>query len=557
LVLRFIPKEYWKITADLSKISTKEGFTANLFSISGKNVEIYNEEQSSDILKSLENATYQVSEIRRKEQKKNPYPPFITSTLQQDSSRKLGYPPNRTMSIAQKLYEGISLESEGHVGLITYMRTDSTRIADVAIEEVRKYITEKYSKDFVPSTPKVYKTKKSAQDAHEAIRPTSVNRTPESIKGDLSPEQYKLYKLIWERFVASQMESALIDMTSVDIKANDCIFRSTGSVVKFEGFLSLYEEGKDEVEEKAATLPKLEKSEMLEMLKITPSQHFTEPPARYTEASLVKDLEEKGIGRPSTYASIIGTIVDRGYVIKLGKTLKPTELGIITNGLLVKHFPIILDVAFTAKMEDELDEISEGKMQWIDTLREFYTPFKESLAKAEVDMKKVKLEEKTEEKCEKCGSFMVVRQSRYGAFLACSGFPKCRNIKNLAKKGEEEVKTDEKCPKCGSGMEVKRSRFGTFIACTNYPKCKHTASISKKTGVICPEKDCGGDIVEKRSKKGRMFYSCSNYPKCTFAVWNKPINEPCPTCGSFLTERKTKTATIKECGKKCGYKLEE
>jgi len=557
LVQRFVPEEYWKITAMLLKKGAKNSFSSLIHSKEGQQIAISSAEQSESILKALEGSVYKVKEVRKREQKRNPFPPFITSSLQQDAARKLGYPAKKTMSIAQRLYEGIEIEGEGHVGLITYMRTDSTRVADVAIQEVRKYIGENFSPSYMPKAPNVYKTKKSAQDAHEAIRPTSVYRSPEKIKASLTPEQMKLYELIWKRFVASQMNPAVSDMTSVDIDANGYLFRSSGSVIKFDGFLSLYEESKDEKEEKQSNLPALEEGEVLQLESLSPSQHFTEPPARYTEASLIKELEEKGIGRPSTYAPIISTVVDRGYVIKDLKALKPTELGIITNGLLVKHFPIILDIAFTARMEEELDEIEEGKMNWTDTLKEFYGPFKESLDKAGVEMKKVKMEEKTDEVCEKCGSPMVVRQSRYGAFLACSGFPKCKNTKDLPRKGEQQIEVKEACEKCGSPMEVKRSRFGMFLACSNYPKCKHTKSILKKTGVKCPEKDCGGDIIEKKSKKGRIFFACSNWPKCKFATWQKPLLETCPTCGSFLTEKRTKTSVTKECSKKCGYKSEE
>jgi DNA topoisomerase I len=554
LVQRFVPKEFWKITALFSKKNKKQSFESLVFSKSGKQIEIGDEASASAVLKELDGADYEVKEVRRKEQKRNPYPPFITSTLQQDASRKLGYQAKRTMSIAQKLYEGIEVSGEGYVGLITYMRTDSVRSADTAVEEVRRYIGEKISADHLPKTPNQYKTKKGAQDAHEAVRPTSVFRTPEQVKNDLTPEQYKLYDLIWKRFVASQMKPALFDMTSVDIAAKEYIFRASGSVIKFDGFLSLYEESRDENDEKSATLPELSEKEPLILEKITPSQHFTQPPARYNEASLVKELEERGIGRPSTYAPIISTIVDRGYVIKDGRTLKPTELGIITNGLLVKHFPTVLDIEFTARMEDELDEIEEGKIVWTKVLEEFYGPFKTSMEKAGVEMKKVKMEEKTDEVCEKCGSPMVVRQSRYGAFLACTGFPKCKNTKDLPRKGEEITEAAEPCEKCGSSMEVKRSRFGAFLACSAYPKCKNTRSILKKIGVKCPEAGCGGDIVEKRSKKGRVFFSCSNWPKCKFSSWQRPLPETCPTCGAILTEKYSKAGISKECSKKCGYK---
>ncbi len=554
LVQRFVPKEYWKITANLTKQDRKIIFTAQLLSKEGQNIEIKNKTEAEEILENLKDADFVVKEVKTREQKRNSPPPFITSTLQQDAARKLGFQAKKTMSIAQKLYEGVEISGEGYIGLITYMRTDSVRVSDEAIKEVRKYINEKISPQYLPKVPHVYKSKKGAQDAHEAIRPTSVFRTPELVKKDLTPDQYKLYELIWKRFVASQMKSAVLDITTADINAKNYVFRANGNFMKFDGFLKLYEESKDEGEERPNILPDLEAGEKLFVIKIEPSQHFTQPPARYNEASLVKELEEKGIGRPSTYAPIISTIIERGYVVKEGKALKPTELGIITNGLLVKHFPKILDVKFTALMEEELDEIEEGKISWTKVLQDFYTPFKEAMEKASVEMQKVKLEEKTDEICEKCGSPMVVRQSKYGPFLACSNFPKCRNTKDLPRKGEEKIEDIPPCEKCGSPMEVKRSRYGLFLACTNYPKCKNTRSILKKIGVKCPMPDCDGEIVEKRTKKGRIFYSCSNYPKCQFSSWQKPLVETCPVCGAYLVEKYSKSGITKECSKKCGYK---
>jgi len=556
-IQRFTAQEYWSITAFLKKDGALEPFSAAVHSKDGAQIKIETKEAADRVLKDLEGAVFEVSEVRKKEQKRHPYAPFITSTLQQEAFRKFGYPAKRTMSIAQRLYEGMDLKDKGHVGLITYMRTDSVRIADSALSEVRKFIAQKYSEKYLPQAPRVYKTKKSAQDAHEAIRPTSVLRDPGSLKNILSQDQLKIYGLIWKRFVASQMESAVLDQTSADIKAEPYLFRAMGSVIKFDGFLTVYEESRDEEEEKTGLLPELNKGEKLTLDRIEPKQHFTQPPARYTEATLVKVLEEKGIGRPSTYAPIIGTIIDRGYVVRDGRALKPTELGIITNGLLVKHFPTVLDIKFTAHMEDELDEIAEGKIDWVAVMEEFYSPFKETLEKAAKEMPKVKMEEKTDEVCEKCGSPMVVRQSRYGSFLACSAFPKCKNTKDLDSKGAIVPESKEVCKKCGKPMKVKRSRFGSFLACTGYPKCKNIVSILNKTGVKCPEKDCGGDIVEKRTRKDRTFFACSNYPKCKFATWHKPIAENCPDCGAFLVEKRTKSSVTKECSKKCGYKTQE
>jgi DNA topoisomerase-1 len=530
---KFKPQEYWDIQAELSNKDGK-GFSARLVAKGEgslgvrpgeKGKIIASENEARQIVKELENASYLVKEVRKKEQRRYPAPPFITSTLQQEAARKLGFSAKRTMTIAQKLYEGEEVKGEGRVGLITYMRTDSVRIAHEAESEVRKYINQNIGTPFLPPAPVRYKKKKTAQDAHEAIRPTSVFRTPEKLQNSLKGDELKLYELIWKRFVACQMEAAVYDQTSVDVQAGEYLLRAAGSVLKFEGFLRLYVEGVDDSaeEEREGALPELSENEKLRLLKVGPQQHFTVPPPRYTEASLVKELEQKGIGRPSTYAPIISTIQERGYVTKEGKALKPTEIGMVTNGLLVKHFPKILDIKFTARMEDDLDEIVEKKIEWISVLKEFYGPFKQSLAEADVKMEKVKTEIMTEEICPECGSKLVIREGRFGKFMACSTYPKCKFTKNLP---EEEAKAraiQETCEKCGKPMTIKRGRFGEFLACTGYPNCKNIKPILKKLGVKCPK--CTGELVERRTKRGKLFYSCSNYPKCDFATWQRPSAE--------------------------------
>ena len=529
-IKKFKAEEYWDILAQLST-REKEEFLAKLTAKGEealgvrpkeKGRVISSETEAKKILKELEGARYRVTKIEKKEQKRHPSPPFITSTLQQEAARKLGFSAKRTMVLAQKLYEGIDLKGEGRIGLITYMRTDSVRLAEEAEKAVRKYIAEVFGKEYLPPQPQRYKKKKQAQDAHEAIRPTSVLRHPEKIKESLKPDELKLYDLIWKRFIACQMKSAVFDQTAVNIQANHYRFRATGSVLKFDGFIKVYLESEDEGEgeEKAGTLPLLKEGEELSLLSLSPEQHFTQPPPRYNEASLVKELEKRGIGRPSTYAPILSTVQERGYVEKEGKALKPTEIGITTNRLLVKHFPRIMDIKFTAHMEDDLDDIVAEKMEWAEALKEFYEPFAKALAEAEVKMEKVKKEIKTKELCPKCGKIMVIRQGRYGDFLACSGYPKCKFTKTLPEEESKALVGQEKCEKCGRPMTLKHSRYGDFLACTGYPKCKNIKPILKKIGAKCPK--CGGELVERRTRKGKLFYGCSNYPKCEFATWQKP-----------------------------------
>ncbi len=527
-VQAFVPKEYWSITAEFEGREGEPGFKAKLAKKDNKKIELNNEEETKKVLSDLSDTQFRVSEIETKEVKRNPSAPFTTSKLQQEASRKLGFSAKKTMMLAQQLYEGIDIGEEGPVGLISYMRTDSTRVSNEAIEAARIFIKEKWGADYLPGKPNIYKSKKKTQDAHEAIRPTYFQYPPETVKKHLSKDQWKLYQLIWNRFIACQMSPALIDQTRAQIAAKNYLFNASGSTIKFQGFTAVYVEGVDVEEEKEEKLPSLKKDDIHKLSELMPAQHFTQPPPRYTEASLVKELEEKGIGRPSTYATILSTIQERDYVQKEKNQLKPTELGFMVTDLLIQSFPEILDVTFTAHMEEELDMIEEGKMQWRNTMKEFYGPFKESLEKAKKDMKNVKAEETpTDLVCEKCGKTMVIKWGRKGKFLACSGYPECKNTKDFTVNEEgkvvpmervEEI-TETACPKCGKPMVVKSGRFGRFLACSDYPDCKTTLPLT--TGIPCPNDD-GGVLVERRTKRGRVFYSCSNYPKCSYATWEIP-----------------------------------
>lgn len=523
----FVPREYWSVTGRFETLG-KDAFTAKLSKKDGKKLELGNGEEAAAVLSDLEGSGFHVAEVETRETKRNPAAPFTTSKLQQEAARKLGYTAKKTMMLAQQLYEGVELGDEGPVGLISYMRTDSTRISGEAIAAAREFIAQKYGPDYLPKAPNVYKSKKKSQDAHEAIRPTYFQWTPEAVKGHLSRDQYRLYQLIWNRFIACQMTQALIDQTRAQIQARNYTFSASGSTVRFPGFMAVYIEGQDVEEEKEEKLPPLKKDEKVNCLGIDPAQHFTQPPPRFTEASLVKELEEKGIGRPSTYASILSTIQDREYVVKDGKQLKPTELGFTVTDMLVVSFPEILNVEFTARMEEELDQIEEGQMEWRKAMGEFYGPFSASLEKAKKEMKNIKAEEvPTDISCDKCASMMVIKWGRKGKFLACSAYPECKNTKDfttdeagkiVAVEKTSEV-TDTPCPTCGKQMIVKSGRFGRFFACPDYPNCKTTLPFS--TGIPCPEDD-GGMLVERRTKKGRVFFSCSKYPSCKYATWELP-----------------------------------
>jgi len=553
-VQSFVPREYWTIDAQLAKgrdgateqavAAARQGFRARLVGYVGDKkgkLEIGSQIEAERLIALLKAAAYRVLTVQQKVQSRRPAPPFITSTLQQEASRRLGFSAKRTMAVAQQLYEGLSLGPEGEVGLITYMRTDSTQVAETARKEARGYIAARFGKEFIPPSPREYRKKvKGAQEAHEAIRPTSAMREPETIRRHLRSDQYRLYALVWQRFLASQMADAQFDQTTVEIEAapeNDSkalLLRAINTQLRFPGYRQLYEESRDNGEEEDEgknPLPGLAADDALLLLDLLPEQRFTEPPPRYTEASLVRTLEEKGIGRPSTYAPTMATIQERDYVAKDGRYLRPTDLGFVVNDLLVEHFPEFVDEGFTAEMEEELDEIASGERSWEPVVEQFYRPLERALDAAK---EATPQREMTDEKCDKCGRPMVVRWGRRGRFLACSGFPECRNSRPL--EGEEEPQpepTDEKCDECGAPMVIRRGRFGRFLACTRYPECKGRRPLLTKVGVGCPR--CGGDLVERRSRKGRVFYGCANYPKCDFVVWSRPLAQACPQCGGLLT----------------------
>lgn len=526
-IKKFVPEEYWTIISSL-KDKAGEIFEANLFKIDGDTPEISSEQESSDLVSKLKAADFRVKEIKQKDAKRNPAPPFTTSTLQQAGARRKGLSPRNTMRIAQQLYEGIQIHGGELVGLITYMRTDSTRIADEALTAVRRHIDSTLGNEYIPEQPRYFKKKKGSQDAHEAVRPTDVTITPESIKNDLSAEQFKLYDLIWRRFVASQMSVALFKQTSIDIIAGkDIIFRTTGSIRIFDGYLNIYPDAKSEGD---TFVPlKIKVDEILELLKITPEQHFTKPPGRFSESALIRELDNKGIGRPSTYSQIIATLYNRDYVNKEEGRMIPTDLGETVSTVLTKSFPNIFNIEFTAQMEEELDQIESGEQKWQDVLNDFYTPFEKTLKEVSKLSASIKesLQEESDEVCEVCGKPMIIKWGRFGKFLSCTGYPECKFSKPL-KSSEESLShvTDEKCEKCGGDMVVKKGRNGEFLACSNYPECKNTKSIP--LGIQCP-KD-GGDIVARRTKRGRPFFGCSNYPDCDFAIWQKPIAVTCPSC---------------------------
>lgn len=564
---KFVSEEYWSIHA-MVEGKAPPAFEIKLIRYRNEEIKIPDQQEAERIKGALSASEYLVKSIEKKEKKKNPPPPFTTSKLQQEAARRLRFTAQKTMLIAQRLYEGIEIGDEGPVGLITYMRTDSVRISKDAQTEARHYIKESIGREYLPDRAAEYKNKRGIQDAHEAIRPTSAVRTPESIKGFVDKDTYNLYRLIWNRFIASQMNPAIMDTTTVDIEAGEYLLRATGTVIKFIGFMKLYEEGRDESgtaeEEEEGLIPPLTEGGRLTLISLETKQHFTQPPARYTEASLIKELEEKGIGRPSTYAAILSTIQERKYVEKREGRFHPTELGVLVNDLLVAHFPELIDVSFTAKMEEELDEIEEGRYEWTSVVGDFYGPFSQHLEKAQKEMRNLKREETpTDIKCDKCGSAMVIKWGRLGYFLACSAYPDCKNTMEF-RRGEDgsieilrEESTGEDCPACGAPMGIKSGRYGRFLACSNYPACRTTRPIT--TGVKCPEPDCGGEITEKKTKRGRVFYSCTNYPSCKFAMWDKPVPQACPQCGApFLVEKRTRTGEKRiACIKKgCGYRAE-
>ncbi len=568
----FKPEEYWTLTATVTPTPKEHLFPAKLHKIGTKKGEINNygfridADRANELAADAKEQPFVVDKVQKRERKQKPVPPFITSTLQQEASRKLRYTAKKTMMIAQQLYEGLTIGEEGSVGLITYMRTDSTRIAQDALTAARKYIKTQYGSDYLPARAIHYKSKKGAQDAHEAIRPTLNLRTPESLKPYLSNDQYRLYDLIWKRFIACQMNPTILDATTIDIKAGHYLFRATGSVIKFDGFRRIYMEGQDDITngdnnegDENVNLPDVAEGDVLDLRKLEPKQHFTQPPPRYNEATLVKALEAKEIGRPSTYATILSTIQGRDYITQEQRRLMPTDVGRLVNELLIHGFPDIVDVEFTKEMEQKLDTIAEGKAGWVDTLDEFYPSFQDALKEAPDKMYEARkaMETESDQQCEKCGGNMIIKWGKYGRFLGCANYPGCENIKAL--NGDdiaaEPEETDTLCDKCGEVMVIKQSRSGArFMACSGYPKCKNAKPIPM--GVDCPEPDCDGYLGERRSKRGRVFYGCSNYPTCGFASWDKPIAEPCPQCDApYIVEKAQKSGdTIHACASKtCDY----
>jgi len=611
-IFAFDSQEYWSLTAQLES-EDPPPFKAKLSKYANKKIDLKNEEQVKKIVSEVEETDFRVEKVTKKQKKKNPVPPFITSLLQQEAHGKLRFTAKRTMSIAQNLYEGIELGDRGQVGLITYMRTDSFRLSDDALAEARQYIQQTFGSDYLPAKPNYYKNRKGAQEAHEAIRPTSAELTPDVVKPFLNKDQFALYTLIWKRFIASQMTPAIIDQTQVIIRSGKALFNAAGSVVVFKGCTILYQKVANSKDEKngEALLPPMEKDQTLKLIKLEPAQHFTQPPPRYTEATLIKALEENGIGRPSTYAAILANISGRDYVSVEKRRFRPTELGFLVTDLLVGSFPDILNTSFTAQMENNLDKIEQGEVKWTRVMEDFYKSFQKDLDTAEDKMKgevptdipcpkcnlpmviksgrngvflactgypeckstsnferddngKIVMEEipeigKDEEPCEKCGEPMVVKSGRFGPFLACSAYPDCKNTRDLGSKDSNDTDsgpTNIKCKECGAAMVVKRSRAGQrFLACENYPKCTHTESISTK--IPCPNEGCEGMVVEKASRKGRKFFACNKYPECRFAMWDEPFDDVCPDCGTHVLgiKRPNGEAPVLACRKKgCGFK---
>lgn len=561
----FVPQEFWSVTGWF-KSATSDAFSTKLNKIAGKDFSIPNESESKKVVKDILAQTYHISSIVKKEVKRNPAPPFITSTLQQEASQRLRFTAKKTMMVAQQLYEGVELESGEAVGLITYMRTDSVRSSDESIQAARKFIFDTYGNEFVPKNPRQYKTGKSAQDAHEAIRPTNMDLHPKKIKKSLTADQAKLYELVWNRFIASQAETAIFDQTTVDISGGIFTFRAQGKVTKFQGFLAVYEDIDDpesEKEDESKIPVGLIENQKMDLNKLEPKQNFTKPLPRYTEAGLVKELESNGIGRPSTYAGIITTLTDRKYVDMKERKFYATDLGLNVNELLVKTFPELFDYEFTAKMEDNLDQIAEGNLEYKGVLDKFYIPLQKTLEGVKDQIKSLKssMTEKTEFVCEKCGSAMVIKFGKNGKFLACSNFPTCRNTKSLdapnEKSSDEPEYVGRECPNCKSQLIIKKGRFGKFIACANYPECKYTEQIQVAADniMLCPKCKVG-HIQERKSKKGKVFFGCTSYPACDFASWDRPILEACPSCKhGYLLQKVRKAGTTKSCPE-CNHSIE-
>ena len=610
----FEPQEYWSLTAHLES-EEPPPFAARLARYEGKKIDLKNQEQTQEVILHVEKQTFKVAEVSKKKKRKNPPPPFITSLLQQEAYGRLGFSAKKTMSLAQNLYEGIDLGERGQIGLITYMRTDSFRLSNDAVFQARDFIKQAFGKDYVPAKPNRFKGRQGAQEAHEAIRPTSVELDPKIISRYLTKDQLSLYELIWKRFIACQMKSALLDQTQVDITAGKAMFKASGSVVLFKGFTALYEESLNNSGSQkngGARLPLLKKGQPLHLIKLDPVQHFTQPPPRFSEATLIKALEENGIGRPSTYATILANITEREYVAVEKRRFKPTELGFLIAELLVKNFPDIFDPTFTALMEGNLDKIERGEVKWTNVVKEFYSPFEKDLKKARQEMRGEVL---TDIACAECNRPMAIKSGKNGLFLACTGFPECKSTTNfsrddkgriVADRGSELGKEQGTCELCGRPMVVKGGKFGSFLACSGYPECRHTLGIGPDTSgglrpestevgcnacgakmvvkvnragqrflacekypacthteplstdVPCPKKDCQGTLVERVSKKGRKFYACNQYPKCGFAMWNEPFNQVCPECGSQVlgVKRRKGFEPILICRRKgCGFTM--
>jgi len=604
-ILAFKPEEYWSLTARL-RAGEPPVFEAQLSKIGGQKAKLADEAQTQAVVAAVRDEIFRVAEISQRLVKPRPAPPFITSTLQQEAFNKLGLPAAKTMSLAQRLYEGVEMGPEGAMGLITYMRTDSPRIIPQAQAEARRFIEQAFGRDYLPAKPPAYKAPKGAQEAHEAIRPTSAFRTPDEAARHLSKDLAALYGLIWRRFMASQMAPAQVDQTLAEIGAGDCTFRASGSILRFDGYRRVL--GGEDKEDNP--LPGLKKGQELKLEELLPGQHFTQPPPRFTDASLVKEMEEKGIGRPSTYAAILSTLVNKEYAQRLKGRFQPTELGMVVSDLLVKSFPDLMDVKFTAQMEADLDQIEEGRTGWQETLGRFYGPFARDLDSAKQNMADLKAKGlPTEVTCPKCGSPMVIRLGRAGQFLACSAYPECKTTTDFSRDEsgriilEQAQPTDETCPKCGRPMAVRSGRFGQFLACTGYPECKGTKPLPGQkerppdeptdevcdkcgapmviktarrggrflactaypkcknsrplpTGVACPRPGCGGQLVERTTKRGKVFYGCSNYPKCDYVLWQRPVPKACPKCGQpFLLLKQLKAGPTLACPiKGCGYK---
>jgi DNA topoisomerase I len=558
----FVPEEYWNLYAHLAADGPPE-FAATLREKDGERVALASGAETQAVIAELADVPFVVKDAVRGERRRNPAPPFITSTLQQEAARKLRFSASKTMLVAQQLYEGVEIGVGGPVGLITYMRTDSPRVALDAQAEARQVIAGRYGTENLPPEPPVYRARKSAQEAHEAIRPTFVEREPEALARRLSRDQLALYRLIWSRFLASQMRPALYDTITVDVAAGRYVFRAQGAALRVAGFMAVYIESLDEAapiegEDTGAGLPPLEPGQRVALRRLEPKQHFTQPPPRYTEASLVKELEEKGIGRPSTYAQILSTIQKRGYVHRERGTLSPTELGETVTDLLVEAFPELLEVAFTAQMEESLDDIEEGERKWVETVREYYGRFVKDLKRAHREMDDLKRGKPTEETCPQCGAGQLLeRWGRFGRFLACERYPDCKYTRNLGEATPAEPEpAGVGCPTCGRPMVVKEGRFGRFIACSGYPECKTTKPIT--IGVPCLREGCGGELAERRSKRGKPYYACTNYPDCRFVIWQRPVPTPCPKCGApFLVERRARGRRRLACQREgCGYQRE-